>query len=127
MPNTTKHIHEIVIPDGNYTSVELQNYLNTTYFKDVAVGVTSLSTYQERMKNIEFIIDPNSLKCSFNIMKQDEDFNFDLIFVTEKTKSLVQSAGWIMGFRNAKYINVNKKVQGKVYMMVLEIDIYICV
>lgn len=113
VPKTTKHIHEIVIPDGNYTSVELQNYLNNTYFKDVAVGLTTLSTYQKRMKNIEFIIDQQSLKCSFNIIDQDENINMDLIFVTENTKSLVQTAGWIMGFRNAKYININKKLQGE--------------
>ena len=35
--------------------------INSTYFKDVATGVATPSTYQQRMKNIEFVIDPNSL------------------------------------------------------------------
>ena len=113
VPTSTKHIHEIVIPDGNYTSDELARFLNNTYFKDVAVGVAAPTLYQKRMKNIEFIIDPQSLKCSFNIVNQAEAFNFNLVFVTEQTKSLVQTAGWIMGFRNAKYNNVNKKVQSE--------------
>jgi len=127
VPTSTKHIHEIVIPDGNYNSQQLTTFLNSTYFKDVATGISTPSSYQQRMKNIEFVIDPNSLKCSFNIIKQDENYNFDLVFITEKTRSLVQTAGWIMGFRNAKYNNINKKIQSEgVYDGAGDRYIYMC-
>ena len=39
IPTTERYIHEIVIPDGNYTAQTLSIFLNKTYFKDVATGV----------------------------------------------------------------------------------------
>jgi hypothetical protein len=114
IPTTERYIHEIVIPDGNYTAQTLSLFLNKTYFKDVATGVAIQNDYQKRMSSIEFKINPASLKTSF-ILKQDDGdianrWHMNLIFINENTKSLIQTAGWILGFRTAKYLNIENAV-----------------
>ena len=66
------------------------------------------------MSSIEFKINPASLKTSF-ILKQDDGdianrWHMNLIFINENTKSLIQTAGWILGFRTAKYLNIENAV-----------------
>ena len=61
IPFGERFIHEIVIPDGNYTVQSLTNFLNKTYFKDNATGVAVKNDMQQRMERIEFKINPVSL------------------------------------------------------------------
>uniref|UniRef100_A0A6C0C5F6 Uncharacterized protein n=1 Tax=viral metagenome TaxID=1070528 RepID=A0A6C0C5F6_9ZZZZ len=111
----SRYIHEIVIPEGNYTVQQLTSFLNTTYFKDNATGVFDgqKTEHQRRMQKIEFKIDPISLKSRFNITQEKSGTNFlymNLIFVNDNTKSLLQTAGWALGFRNAKYLNIGSDI-----------------
>jgi len=115
VPLKAKHIHQIVIPDGNYTATGLETFLNSTYFKDVAEGIIdgNQDQYQRRMKKIEFKIDRRSLKSSFVITQDEGSINqmwMNIVFVDEHSKSLIQTAGWKLGFRNAKYLNITNSV-----------------
>lgn len=112
-PLNERYIHEIVIPDGNYTTGSLTNFLNKTYFKNVAMGVAVKNDYQKRMGRIEFKINPASLKSSFQITQDANALTYwhmNLIFVNEHSKSLIQTAGWILGFRTAKYLNIENSI-----------------
>lgn len=114
----TRFIHEIVIPDGNYTVQQLTNFLNTTYFKDNAVGVFDgqKTEHQRRMQKIEFKINPINLKSTFTITQDTAGANYlymNLIFVNQNTKSLIQTAGWTLGFRNAKYLNIENDIMSE--------------
>lgn len=116
-PNGATWIHTVVIPDGNYTRDQLVTFLNRQYFEDLNEGENVIDVlraeYQNRMRNIRFEINPNSLKTSFHILETDRRHGFDLIFVDEHNNSMIHSAGWLLGFRKAKYINVTKKIQSE--------------
>ena len=101
------HIFQIVIPDGNYTSVQLVQFLNSNYFKDLNEGKVVLDATEKRLRNIRFEIDPQSLKSSFHIVDtSSRNEGINLIFTDENQNSLIHSAGWIVGFRKGKYLNI---------------------
>lgn len=113
LPKNNRFIHEIIIPDGNYTAQSLTTFLNRTYFKNVATGVAIKNDYQKRMSQIEFKINAASLKTSFELTQDDastSQWRMNLVFVNEHTKSLIQTAGWILGFRSAKYLNIDNSI-----------------
>lgn len=109
----TVFIHQIVIPDGNYTRVQLVNFLNNNYFVDLNEGETILNETQRRLKNIRFEINAQSLKTSFHVLDRDRNQGINLIFADENNLSLIHTAGWILGFRKGKYVNVIKKIQSE--------------
>ena len=58
----TKCTYIIEIPDGNYDSETLQDYLNTTYFYQTPASSEYFKTY---LKYIKFSINPYNFKSSF--------------------------------------------------------------
>jgi len=96
----------IVIPDGNYDIDTLQCYLNTTYFYE-----SSMDTY---LKYIKFYIDTYNLKTRFEILDNNfTDFNFSLKFVETIGQNIMNTCGWMLGFRLGNYLNVANRIQSE--------------
>jgi hypothetical protein len=93
--------YEIIIPDGNYTSTTLENYLNNTYLY--------LSTNVNDLNNLKFSINPYTKKSTFEIVGSPiPPFSFTLILFDEITsQNILNTAGWILGFRLPTYKNIN--------------------
>lgn len=93
----------IEIPDGNYNYETLENYLNTTYFYESDIDCP--------LKYIKFSINSHSLKSSFEVV-DDEcipcDYLFSLKFSIDINENIVNTAGWILGFRLANYLNMKR-------------------
>jgi len=94
--------YNIVIPDGNYDNESLQVFLNTTYFSDSGVD-----TY---LKYIHFSIDSHNFKSKFEIIDDTVSFTFSIIFFEDINENLMNTAGWILGFRLPTYLNIDESV-----------------
>ena len=104
--DSTVHVYNIVIPDGNYDIDTLQQFLNTTYFYE-----SELDTY---LKYIKFSIDPFNLKTRFEILDNEfSDFSFSLTFVDSLNQNMMMTCGWILGFRLANYLEITEKIQSE--------------
>lgn len=111
------NIYEIVIPDGNYTRTSLETFLNKKYFY-LSEATDDDTDAQKELQNIQFKINEFTLKSEFHIMTptllaSDSTMAINLIFINDDRGNLVNSAGWILGFRVAKYVNIFKKVQSE--------------
>lgn len=96
----------IVIPDGNYDIDTLQCYLNTTYFYE-----SSMDTY---LKYIKFYIDTYNLKSRFEILDNNfDDFRVSLKFVETINQNIMNTCGWILGFRLGNYLDITSKIQSE--------------
>lgn len=89
--------YRIIIPEGNYDFLTIQNYLNNTYFY--------LSGTSSPLINIKFSIDPYNFKTKFELI-DDTLFDFTIIFFTNNNNNLMNTFGWLAGFRLAKYIDI---------------------
>ena len=90
-------IHTIVIPDGNYDNDSLAHYLNHKYFCD--------STLDSPLQNIKFSIHKNTNKSMFEIMEcAPKDFVYSLHFTEENLDNILETCGWVLGFRLARYL-----------------------
>jgi len=93
----------IVVPDGNYENSMLENYLNTTYFYQSS-NITDL-TY------IKFVIDPFNFKSSFELVSiAPGNFYFTITFLENINENMMNTLGWLFGFRLAKYKNIIQKI-----------------
>ena len=98
----------IIIPDGNYSASELVEYLNDNYFH--SSGTTTFLQY------IYFSINPYSGKTTFDISGALGGGlpggglwhnQISLKFVNnKKTCNIMDTAGWILGFRYGQYTNI---------------------
>ena len=96
----------VTIDDGNYSSDSLQEYLNSTYFYETEEDTP--------LKYLRFSIDEHSLKtCICAIEDAPEDFSFSVIFSDDKTDNMMNTAGWIMGFRKNKYENIEDSIESE--------------
>ena len=92
-------VFEIVIPDGNYDDCGLESFLNNTYFYNAGVD--------NPLKFVKYSIDPHSLKSTFQFIKDaPDDIEMNVKFVDPRTKSIMYTAGWTMGFRYAQYLHI---------------------
>jgi hypothetical protein len=94
--------YPIVVPDGNYDSDTLVTYLNKTYFYE-SPNVTSLSY-------IIFSINQYNFKSKFELVDTTPaNYTFNLILMTNNINiNMMTTFGWILGFRLAKYTNIDK-------------------
>jgi hypothetical protein len=96
--------YPITIPEGNYTFESLQHYLNTTYFYESGVD--------NYLRYIKFNIDSQSLRTSFEIIECEDaptvKFSFSLKFSLNIGQNIMNTAGWIFGFRLGNYVNLDK-------------------
>ena len=99
--NNVTTSYTITIPDGNYDNNMLETYLNDTYFYK-SLTLTDLN-------NIKFSIDPYSFKSNFSLIATaPQNFYFTAIFfdINNNNENLMNTFGWIIGFRLAKYKNM---------------------
>ena len=89
----------ITIPDGNYDNDSLQYYLNHTYFSDAGID--------NSLKYINFKIDNINFKSSFEILDTHPFvYNFSIFFLNDINENIMNTAGWLLGFRMPTYLHV---------------------
>jgi hypothetical protein len=111
--DNTKCGYVIEIPDGNYDSETLQEYLNSTYFYQTSSSSEYFKTY---LKRIKFSINPYNFKTTFDLIDQpntsdeEDDIKFSLKFSQGINQNIMNTFGWIIGFRMGNYINIFESV-----------------
>ena len=101
----------IVIPDGNYDCDSLTKYLNTHYFYE--------SERDDDLQYLKFSINEFNFKTVFEIVNTDcnEDVKIELLislhFANEENDNIMNTLGWILGFRLAKYLDIDEAVQSE--------------
>lgn len=104
--NGTITNYEIVIPDGNYDNNTLVNYLNNTYFYNSGT-ITDLIY-------IEYSIDDYSSKSKFKLTGlYPSNFCFTIKFRQETNNNLMNTFGWIIGFRLATYKTITNYIESE--------------
>jgi len=98
--------YKIEVPEGNYNSEEMERFLNTNYFCESGVD-----TY---LKYIQFTINHNNLKSSFELIEDDNNEQpkmfFSLKFAKDINQNMINTFGWILGFRVSNYLNITTKI-----------------
>jgi len=98
--NKKNYSYEITIPEGNYNSDTLQEYLNSHFFYE-----SGLDNY---LKYIKFSINEHNLKSSFEIVNEDNhNVSFSLKFSQSIGQNIMNTFGWLIGFRLGNYANIN--------------------
>ena len=93
----------IEIPDGNYDFENLENYLNSNYFYESGID--------HPLAKIKFSINPHSLKSTFEVLDdeiKDDNYTINLKFSSDINQNIINTAGWILGFRVANYLSIDK-------------------
>jgi hypothetical protein len=92
--------YRIEIPDGSYDIDTIATYLNTTYFYNSG-NTNSLSLFI-------FVVDENTFKTTIAFYSGVNSTNasFSLCFLDDVNHNMMNTFGWIMGFRLANYYNV---------------------
>jgi len=99
-------IYKITIPDGNYDNNTLQAYLNNTYFYN-SDTVTDLIY-------IEYSIDQYSSKSQFKLTEIcPVNICFSLTFITLKNNNIMNTFGWIVGFRLSNYKSITSYINSE--------------
>lgn len=80
----------------------MERYLNSKYFYE--------SDIDYPLKYIKFSINHNSLKSTFDIIDDNDCsqdiYDFSINFSLEINQNIMDTAGWILGFRLANYLNI---------------------
>ena len=98
-------VHHIVVPDGNYDRETIINFLNEKYF---------VNSNDNILKNIEISIDTYTNRTYFKLSKfAPDDFVFSLHFVDKDQTNMLNTFGWIMGFRLARYLKIDDVLQSE--------------
>lgn len=95
--------YKIEIPDGNYNNDTLEQFLNTTYFCE------SEQDTDYPLKSIKFSINPHNQKSCFENLEPGK-YNFTLRFSQNINDNIVNTCGWILGYRFAIYTNFKELV-----------------
>jgi len=104
-----KHGYKIEIPEGNYTSETLEEYLNSNYFCN--------SGMENELKYIKFSIQPYNNKSKFEILEpengQKQKLSFSLTFSESLGQNFMNTFGWVIGFRVAHYANITSFIESE--------------
>ena len=104
--NGTITNYVILVPDGNYDNSTLSDYLNNTYFYNSSV--TNDLVY------LEFYIDEYSSKSIFKLTGiYPANFCFTIKFVKDININLMNTFGWIIGFRLANYKTITNFIESE--------------
>lgn len=99
------HVFNIVVPDGNYTNDTLTKYLNQTYFCE--------RVDDSILKNLKLSINPYNQKTIIEVVNDEKPLVFSLHFVTDDNDNMMNTLGWILGFRLARYIKIDDALQSE--------------
>jgi len=119
--NATTCSYVIEIPEGNYDSEKLQDFLNSTYFYEAPTSSEYKNSY---LKYIKFSINKYNLKSTFELINLPEQTNIDndnicsekdylrfsLKFSQGINQNIMNTFGWTIGFRSGNYINIDESV-----------------
>jgi hypothetical protein len=95
--------YTIIIPDGNYTSETLVTFLNETYFYQ--------STTTTDLQYISMFINSTFNKTQFKIIATaPPGFEFSLYFTLNKLKNMLETCGWLLGFRKPEYLQITDMI-----------------
>ena len=95
--------YTIIIPDGNYTSDSLVTFLNETYFYQ--------STTTTDLQYISMFINSTFNKTQFKIIATaPPGFEFSLYFTLNKLKNMLETCGWLLGFRKPEYLQITDMI-----------------
>ena len=111
----------IEIPEGNYDSEKLEDFLNSTYFYEAPTGSEYKKTY---LNYIKFSINKYNLKSTFelinlpeptnsnndNICSEKDYLRFSLKFSQGINQNIMNTFGWVIGFRSGNYINIDESI-----------------
>lgn len=106
----------ITIPDGNYDNNSLQEYLNTNFFCD--------SQMDTLLKYIKVDIPSTTLITKFcivdlhNDILENEDYDipdisFSIHFVDKLNQNIMDTLGWVLGFRQGNYLHINNSIKSE--------------
>ena len=91
--------YTICIPDGNYFCSTLIDYLNTQFFYQSET--TTLLQY------LQFFVNPFTNQTQIYITSTaPPGLQFSIYFTTTETDNIMETCGWIMGFRLAMYESI---------------------
>lgn len=108
--------YTIEIPDGNYNIDSLEEYLNSTYFCD------SKEEKKNGLHFLRFSIQRHNMKSRFDIVERNMDdigcldeFHFSLYFIMDENhnQSIMNTMGWILGFRLGSYQCIVDSIQSE--------------
>ena len=92
-------LHEIKIPDGNHDRDTLVEYINNNFLS---------CSCTERLEHIEMKIDEFTNRTYFTLVNNPpENFIYSVYFVYDDTDNMLETLGWILGFRLARYIKID--------------------
>lgn len=101
-------VYHVVVPDGNYTKDELVNYLNSKYFYQS----TDLSG--TNLKYLKVSVDNYNHKTRFEITNDAPiSFVFSLHFMGDESENIMNTLGWALGFRLARYVKIDGELQSE--------------
>jgi hypothetical protein len=99
--------YNIVIPEGNYDSNTLPDYLNSTHF------YLSTTTPKD-LTFLKFEIDLYSFKCRFKLVGlYPNNFCFSIYFLNNEMSNIMYSMGWTLGFRLASYKTIVSMIESE--------------
>lgn len=96
----TSTSYDIIIPEGNYDIDNIAIYLNNTYFYNSTTSSIDL-------QQIKFSIDSTNFKSTFEILNGNQyNLCFSYVFSYDSNHNIMNTFGWLIGFRLGSYINV---------------------
>lgn len=119
--NEIQTCYNIVIPEGNYNSDSLEEYLNRTYFYESGID--------NDLKYIKFTIDSRNLKTTFEIIETEEINHrlFSLKFSQNINHNIINTFGWIVGFRLGNYNRMSRFISEGLFDAGGDRYIYLCI
>ena len=106
------YLFDIVVPDGNYDSETLVDYLNKKYFH---LNENDYVKDEKKLLNhIKISIDKFNNKTIFEIVGEPKhEFEFSLHFLTDVSQNINDTLGWTLGFRMNRYLNIDDTIQSE--------------
>lgn len=98
-PDTTVTSYDIVIPEGNYDTDTITEYLNNTYF---CFSLTSDIFLQQ----LQYTISEIDLKSNITVLANNQyNLLFSVYFSEDVATNVMDTFGWKVGFRLGAYKN----------------------
>jgi hypothetical protein len=97
----------IIIPEGNYDSNTLPDYLNANYFylsPNASIDMTF----------IKFEIDQYSFKSRFKLIGlYPDNYGFSVRFLSSEMSNIMYTMGWTLGFRLSIYKSIASHIESE--------------
>jgi hypothetical protein len=113
----------IEVPEGNYDSETLEEYLNSNYFYNSGVD--------NCLKYLKFSINHYNHKSKFEVIElcelEKKHITFSIKFVESVSQNIMNTFGWIIGFRAANYVDVTELESEGLFDAGGDRYIYLCI